>query len=84
MKFYDSKHKEVEILETDGGYEEAYISQASYIPGKLCAILYKTPLRFLCEIFWSDSKLEVPDHELEYLSNIYFEYVSQYEFGKVS
>lgn len=31
MKFYDSKGLEVEIIETDGGYDEAFIYEAQYI-----------------------------------------------------
>lgn len=31
MKFYDSTGREIDILETDGGYEGAYIVSAMYL-----------------------------------------------------
>lgn len=31
MNFYDSKGRPVDILETDGGYEEAYVVSAVYL-----------------------------------------------------
>lgn len=34
MKFYDSTGREVDILETDGGYDEAYIVSAMYLDTK--------------------------------------------------
>jgi hypothetical protein len=70
-KLYDSTGRPVQILETDGGYEEAYVVSASYldIDPELPDSEY--------------SKLsKVPDNELDYLTEQYFEYVSDEEFQK--
>jgi hypothetical protein len=62
MKFYDSKGNEVDILETDGGYEEAFIVRAQYLDETLPE--------------------EVPDDELQYLTETYFNHISDKEFQK--
>lgn len=31
MKYFDSTGLEIEILETDGGHEEAFLTQAKYV-----------------------------------------------------
>lgn len=61
MKFYDSKGLEVDILETDGGFSEAFIYNAQYV----------------------ESGEEVPEEELDYLTNKYAEYVSFNEHEKL-
>ncbi len=60
MKFYDSKGKEVEILETDGGLEEGYVYAAQYI----------------------NEDTEVPESELDYLTETYAEYVYESELNR--
>lgn len=62
MKFYDSKGNEVDITETDGGYEEAFVVSAQYLDESLPE--------------------EVPDDELNYLTETYFNHISDEEFQK--
>ena len=65
MKFYDSKGLEVEILETDGGMEEAYVARAVYLDSNI-----------------TDRDEEVPDDELDHLTEAYAEYCYQNELDK--
>ena len=66
MKYYDSKGQEVEILETDGGYDEAHVISAQYLDPNL-----------------TDEENEVPEKELDYLTDTYQEEVSQNEYEKM-
>lgn len=66
MKFFDSKGLEVEILQTDGGYDEAFVYEAQYIDPDI-----------------PDSESEVPENELDHLTEKYQEWVSQNEYDKL-
>jgi hypothetical protein len=68
MKFYDSTGREVEINELDGSYDEGYIANANYLDLPVDA---------------TDEQLEVPDNELEYLTQKYSEYISEEIYQKM-
>jgi hypothetical protein len=51
MKFYDSKGNEVDILETDGGYEEAFVVRAQYLDETLPEEVPDDELQYLTEAY---------------------------------
>ena len=69
MKYFDSKGRPVDIEKTAGGYEEAYVEAASYLD--VDSGLPRAEYNKLCE---------VPEEELEYLTQAYAEEIADREY----
>jgi hypothetical protein len=69
MKFFDSKGNECDITETDGGYEEAFVSAAYYLDESLPESVPDEELEYLTDRYaeWiSDNEYQKLVMEAEY------------------
>lgn len=71
MKYYDSKGHEIEILQTDGGHEEAFILEAQYVDPNLDCEVSENELDYLTDKYFEQISMMEYEKLISQAENYY-------------